>query len=365
MKRREFLKQAGTGALVSSALAAPAIAQGSPTVRWRMATSWPKSLDIVFASCTALSARVAELTDNKFQIQPFAGGEIVPALQVLDAVQNNTAECGSTLSAYFFGKRPAFAFDTGVAFGTNYRQQNAWMHHGGGQKLIRELFAKDGIVPFQAGNVGTQMGGFYRKEINTVDDLKGLKFRISGLGGLILTKLGVVPQQIPAGDIYAALERGTLDAAEMVGPYDDEKQGFGKVARFYYFPGWWEGSAQVTNLVNEKTWKELPKPFQVAFEVACNEQNMLMMSHYDAQNPAGLKRLSAQGVQFRSFSRPILDACFKASFQTFDELAAKDADFDRLYQAWKAFLVDSNLWFRVAEHSLDSYRYAASVTPPK
>jgi TRAP-type mannitol/chloroaromatic compound transport system substrate-binding protein len=209
------------------------------------------------------------------------------------------------------------------------------------------------------------MGGFYRKEISTVEDLKGLKFRIAGLGGLILTKLGVVPQQIPAADIYSALERGTIDAAENVGPYDDERLGLGKVARYYYYPGWWEGSAQITNLVNAKAWSDLPKQYQVAFEVACNEQTLLMMANYDAQNPIALRKIAAQGVQFRSFSKPILDACYKATIETFDELSVKDADFARVYQAWKAFLTDSNLWFRVAEHTLDSYRYTASAAQPK
>lgn len=360
MKRRDALKGIAAGA-AATAVAAPAVAQSAPTVKWRMAVSWPRSLDILYGANTALAKRVAELTDDKFQIQVFAGGEIVPAFQVFDAVQANTIECASTLSSAYYGKRPAYAFETGLAFGMNYRQQNAWLFAGGGLKLIREIFAKDNIMSFPAGNVGTQMGGFYRREISTLEDLKGLKFRIAGLGGLIMSKLGVVPQQIPAADIYAALERGTIDAAENVGPHDDEKLGLGKIARFYYYPGWWEGSAQITNLANMKTWNELPKQYQFAFETACNEQHMLMMANYDAQNPIALRKLAAAGVQFRSFSKPIMDASYKATLETFDELSAKDADFARIYTAWKAFLGDSNLWFRVAENSLDGYRYAASA----
>lgn len=361
MKRREALKKIAAGAAATAAVAAPAVAQSMPSVKWRMGTSWPKPLDLLLGANTSLAKRVAELTDDKFQIQVFAAGEIVPAFQVFDAVQANTIECASTLSSAYYGKRPSYAFETGLAFGMNYRQQNAWLFAGGGLKLIREIFAKDGIMSFPAGNVGTQMGGFYRKEISTVEDLKGLKFRIAGLGGLIMSKLGVVPQQIPAGDIYSALERGTIDAAENVGPHDDEKLGLGKVARFYYYPGWWEGSAQITNLVGLKAWGELPKQYQFAFETACNEQHMLMMANYDALNPIALRKLAAQGVQFRSFSKPIMDACYKATLDTFDELAAKDADFGRIYQSWKAFLGDSNLWFRVAENTLDAYRYAASA----
>ena len=242
MKRRKFLQQAAAGGLLAGAVARPALAQSDPNIRWRLAASWPKSLDTIYGSVEDLCKRVGQITESKFEIQPFAGGEIVPPLQVLDATQTGTVECGHTLTAFFIGKNPAFAFDSGVAFGLNTRQQNAWMYYGGGLELLRELFKKDGMVPIPCGNVGVQMGGFYRKEINTVDDLKGLKFRIGGLGGTILSKLGVVPQQIAAGDIYPALERGTIDAAEWIGPYDDEKLGLHKVAKYYYYPGWWEGS---------------------------------------------------------------------------------------------------------------------------
>lgn len=217
MKRRKFLSSATIG-VAAAGLAAPALAQAPGAVRWRMTTSWPKSLDAMHGSAEALGKRVGELTDGQFEIRVFAGGEIVPPGQVLDAVQNGTVECGHSLSSFYIGKRMAYAFDAGLPFGLNLRQQNAWLYYGGGLELIREVFRKDGIVPFPAGNVGVQMGGFYRKEIKTVDDLKGLKFRIGGFGGIIMQKLGVVPQQVPAGDIYPSLEKGTIDAAEWIGP---------------------------------------------------------------------------------------------------------------------------------------------------
>src|SRR6516164_7146068 len=261
MKRRMFLKQAAAGGLLAGAPAMPAAAQSQPTVRWRLAASWPKSLDTLFGSVEDLCRRVSQLTEKKFEIQPFAGGELVPALQVMDATQNGTVECGHTFTAFYIGKNPAYAFDAGVAFGLNNRQQNAWMYYGGGIELMRELFKKNGMVQMPCGNVGVQMGGFYRKEINTVDDLKGLKFRIGGLGGTILSKLGVVPLQIPTADIYPSLERGAIDAAEWIGPYDDEKLGLHKVAKYYYYPGWWEGSAQVTLLVNLQHWEALPESY--------------------------------------------------------------------------------------------------------
>jgi TRAP-type mannitol/chloroaromatic compound transport system substrate-binding protein len=361
MKRRMFLKQAAAGGLLAGAPAMPAVAQSQPTVRWRLAASWPKSLDTLFGSVEDLCRRVSQLTEAKFEIQPFAGGEIVPPLQVMDATQNGAVECGHTLTAFYIGKNPAYAFDSGVAFGLNNRQQNAWLYYGGGLELLRELFRKNGMVQIPCGNVGVQMGGFYRKEINSVDDLKGLKFRIGGLGGTILARLGVVPQQIPTGDIYPSLERGTIDAAEWIGPYDDEKLGLYKVAKYYYYPGWWEGSAMVTLIINLQRYESLPQLYKDALDAACAEQNVMMMAKYDAKNPDALRRLVAAGVQLRQFPRPVLDACYKATFETFDELAAKSEDFNKIYQSWRKFLADSNLWFRLAENNLDNYRYTMSA----
>jgi TRAP-type mannitol/chloroaromatic compound transport system substrate-binding protein len=362
MERRQFLMNAATGLVAGTAagsLAAPAIAQ-APAVRWRYVTSWPKSLDTVHGSAELLAKRVAQLTDNKFEIRVFASGEIVPALQVFDAVQNNTVECGHTLTSFYIGKNPAFAFDAGVAFGMNTRQQNAWLYYGGGLDLMRELFKRDNILPIPCGNVGVQMGGWFRKEIKTVEDLSGLKFRIGGLGGRILTKLGIVPQQIAASDIYSALEKGTIDGAEWIGPYDDEKLGFHRVAKYYYYPGWWEGSAMITTLVNLKAWEGLPQGYRDAFETACAEQNVLMVAKYDALNPAALRRLVAGGVQLRGFPRPVMEASFKATNETYAELSQANADFKRIYESWKKFLDESNAWFRVAENTLDNFRYAMS-----
>jgi TRAP-type mannitol/chloroaromatic compound transport system substrate-binding protein len=362
MKRRAFLKRAAAGA-AASALATPALAQSPAPVRWRLAASWPKSLDTVYGTVDEMCQRVGQITDQKFQIRAFASGEIVPPLQVLDAVQNRTVECGHSLTAFYIGKNPAYAFDSGIAFGLNYRQQNAWMYHGGGLGLLRELFKPIGVMPIPCGNVGVQMAGFYRKEINSPDDLKGLKFRIGGLGGMILQKLGVVPQQIPPSDIYPALERGTIDAAEWIGPYDDEKLGLHKVARYYYTPGWWEGSAQVTLLVNQSAWNELSPTYRAALEVACAEATLLMMAKYDAKNPAALRRLIAAGVQLRQFPRSVMDAAYKATLETYEELSVKNADFKNIYTNWEKFLAESNSWFRLSEAQLDNYRYAMSAQP--
>jgi TRAP-type mannitol/chloroaromatic compound transport system substrate-binding protein len=233
MKRREFLQAAGVG-LATSTIAAPAIAQSMPELKWRLTASWPKSLDTLYGAPEYMAKRIAELSENKFQIQVFAAGEIVPGLQVLDAVQNGTVEMGHTATYYYFGKDPAFTFGTALPFGLNTRQQEAWQHHGGGLELLNDFMKSYNVWGMPTGNTTCQMGGWFRKEVKSLDDMKGLKFRVGGFAGRILAKLGVVPQQLAAGDIFPALEKGTIDAAEWVGPYDDEKLGFVKVAKYYY-----------------------------------------------------------------------------------------------------------------------------------
>jgi TRAP-type mannitol/chloroaromatic compound transport system substrate-binding protein len=358
MERRSFLKKAGAG-VAAGAIAAPAIAQGAPEVKWRLASSFPKSLDTIYGAAEVISKRVAAATNGKFQIQVFAGGEIVPAFGVVDAVQNATVQCCHTAPYYFFGKDPTFAFGCAIPFGMTARQQNAWMMHGGGRALYNE-FAKDyNMVSFGAGNTGAQMGGWFRKEINTVADLKGLKFRIGGTGGLPLQKLGVVPQMIPGGDIYPSLEKGTIDAAEWVGPYDDEKLGFYKVAKYYYYPGWWEGGPELDLFVNIKAFNELPKDYQSILEAACAEANLDMLAKYDALNPQALKRLLANGVQLRPFSNEILAACYKATQEVYDEIATKNARFKKIYEPWKQFRSDQVQWFSVAEAHFENFMIAA------
>jgi TRAP-type mannitol/chloroaromatic compound transport system substrate-binding protein len=360
MKRRLFLKSAALG-LATAPIAAPAIAQSQPDVKWRLASSFPKSLDTIFGAADVIANRVSAATDGKFQIQTFAAGEIVPGLQVLDAVQNGTVECGHSASYYYVGKDPTFAFDTAIPFGLNARQQNAWMYHGGGLALMREFFKDYNIYQIPAGNTGAQMGGWFRKEIKTVADLNGLKFRIGGFAGKVLTKLGVVPQQIAGGDIYPALEKGTIDAAEWVGPYDDEKLGFNKVAQYYYYPGWWEGGPQLSLYVNTAQWEKLPKSYQAILEAAGAEANVWMVAKYDAQNMAALRRLVAGGTQLKPYSKEIMEASYKAAFELYDETAAANAKFKKVYEPWNQFRQDQDLWFRVAENTFDNFVYAKSA----
>jgi TRAP-type mannitol/chloroaromatic compound transport system substrate-binding protein len=363
MKRRSFLKNTGLAGILAAG-SAPAFAQAAPEVKWRCATSWTKSLDTLFGGPELISKRCASATNGKFQIQVFAGGEIVPGLQVLDAVQNATVQCAHTAPYYFFGKDPTFAFACAIPFGLNDRQQNAWMYHGGGRQLYNDFLKEYNIVSFGAGNTGAQMGGWFRKEIKTVADLKGLKFRIGGTGGLVVAKLGAVPQQIPGGEIYPALEKGTIDAAEWVGPYDDEKLGFYKVAKFYYYPGWWEGGPELDLFVNNKAFSELPKDYQAILESACAEANIDMMAKYDALNPPALKRLLSQGVKLAPFSNDIMAACYKATTETYDDIATKNAKFKKVYEPWKAFRAEQVSWFQVSENRFDNFMIAATRAAP-
>ncbi|QAA92655.1 TRAP transporter substrate-binding protein [Pollutimonas thiosulfatoxidans] len=356
MQRRSFIKNAALGATASlGAIAAPALAQSTPTINWRLASSFPKSLDTIFGGSERMCKRISELTGGKFNIRAFPGGEIVPPFEVMGAVQNGTVEMAHTVSQYFSGVDSAFTFDSGLPFGLNSRQQTAWFEKGGGKELLREFFKEYGIINFMGGNTGTQMGGFFRKEINTVADINGLKFRIGGMAGRIFEKLGAVPQQIPAGDVYSALEKGTIDAAEFVGPFDDEKLGFNKVAPYYYAPGWWDAGPQESFYVGIKAWDQLPKEYQAALETATYETHVQIQAQYDAANPAALARILKNGGQLRWFSKEIMEECYKLSNELFLTEAERNPRFKKILDPWLRFRDDSNQWFSVAEGPMQNF----------
>ncbi|HAP13363.1 MAG TPA: ABC transporter substrate-binding protein [Afipia sp.] len=355
MKRRDFLKVTAAGA-AATAVASPAIAQSSPEVKWRLTSSFPKSLDTIYGGAEQLSKYVAEMTDNKFQIQVFAAGEVVPGLQALDATSNGTVEMCHTVSYYYVGKDPTFAIFASVPFGLNTRMQNSWLDQGGGNELANEFYKKFGVMGLPCGNTGTQMGGWFRKEIKTVADLQGLKMRIGGIAGQVLAKVGVVPQQLAGGDIYPSLEKGTIDAAEWVGPYDDEKLGFQKVAKYYYYPGWWEGGPTLHNLVNLAKWESLPASYKSIIKTASTLANETMQARYDAYNPPALKRLVAGGTQLRPFSASIMDASLKAANEVYAETSANNPNFKKIYEAMAAYRNDQYTWWQVAEYGFDSFQ---------
>jgi TRAP-type mannitol/chloroaromatic compound transport system substrate-binding protein len=357
MQRRDLIKGAGAGLLAGAF--STARAAELPAIRWRMASSFPKSLDTIYGAGENLAQRLSQMTGGKFQIRVYAAGELVPGLSVLDKVQDATVECGHTAGYYYVGKNKAFAFDTAMPFGFTARQQNAWMYAGGGLKLMNDFLRGYNVRTFPGGNTGVQMGGWFRREIKSLADLKGLKMRIPGFGGEIMARLGVVPQTLAGPDIYPALEKGAIDATEWVGPYDDEKLGLNKVAKNYYYPGWWEGGPQLSFYVNLKKWAELPEPYQAAFTAAAAEANGQMLADYDAKNPLALMRLVKQGVKLHPFPADMLTAARKIAFELYEEEARKNPAFKKIYVEWKKFRDAEIQWFRVAEAAYANFQNSA------
>ena len=358
MDRRSFITRAGAvgaGAAASVALAAPAIAQDNPKIAWRLTSSFPKGLDTIFGGAEDIAAHLSAATNGNFTIQPFAAGEIVPGLEAAEAVSSGTVEMAHTCSYYFWGKDPTYAIGTAIPFGLNARMQNAWYYQGNGMALMNEFYATQGLYGLPAGNTGVQMGGWFRKEVNTLDDLRGLKMRIAGLAGKVVEKVGVVPQQIAGGDIYPALEKGTIDATEWVGPYDDLKLGFHKVAKYYYYPGFWEGGPVVHAFINLDKWNSLPKHYQAALTDACAYANTSMMAKYDTKNPTALKQLVAEGAVLRPFSQEILDACYAAALDIYAELSTANPAFKKVYDDQLAFKRDAYLWAQLGEYTFDTF----------
>jgi TRAP-type mannitol/chloroaromatic compound transport system substrate-binding protein len=355
MRRREFVTAAGIG-LAATTIARPAIAQSMPELRWRLTSSFPKSLDTIYGACEVFTKAVAEATDNRFRIQAFAAGEMVPGLQAADAVSNGAVEMCHTASYYYVGKDPTFAFGTAVPFGLNSRMQSAWQYFGGGMELMNEFYKRYNFYGIPAGNTGAQMGGWFRKEIKDPADFNGLKFRIGGYAGRVLQKLGAVPQQLAGGDIHAALEKGAIDAAEWVGPYDDEKLAVHKVAPFYYYPGWWEGGAMLHNFINIDKWNELTPTYKSVLRTASDMSSLWMQAKYDAVNPAALKRLVGSGALLRPFPPGVMDACHKASLELYGEVSATNPAFKKLWESMLAFRNDQYLWWQVAEYAFDTFQ---------
>jgi TRAP-type mannitol/chloroaromatic compound transport system substrate-binding protein len=361
MKRRHLIGSVAVGAGTTAAISAcggqtastgngPTVqTDDNPNVQWRMASSYTPSLDTVYGGSEFFVERVKQLTNGRFEISLSAAGEIVPGLEVLDAVQQGTVQAGHTNSYYYRGKNEALAFDTAVPFGFNFRQQNAWLYEGGGLELIHELLSDFNIISFPGGSTGTQMGGWWNQEVNTTADLQGVNMRIPGLGGTVMERLGVNVQNLAGGEIFQALQLGTIDAAEWVGPYDDEKLGLNEAASIYYYPGWWEPASQYSFYFNLDEWNKLPETYQNILKVAAAETHSNIMARYDARNPGALRSLLDQGVQLMRFPDEIMQAGRTAAFDLYAELAAADATYNKIYSAWQEFREDSNRWFASSE----------------
>jgi TRAP-type mannitol/chloroaromatic compound transport system substrate-binding protein len=354
MDRRSLIKHSGIAGVLAAGIAPAAHAQAA--VRWRLASSFPKPLDTIYGGAEVFANAVKAMSGGKFEISVHAGGELMPPFGVVDGVQQGSVEMCHTVPYYFYGKNPAFAIGAAIPFGMNARQMNAWMMHGNGRKLMNEFYGNYGMVSYAGGNTGTQMGGWFRKEVKTVADLKGLKMRLGGgLVGEVMAKMGVVPQSLPGGEIYQALEKGTIDAAEWVGPYDDQKLGFAKVAPNYYYPGWWEGGPEVDFFINKKALDALSPENKAIVEAATTVAAVDMLAKYDARNPEALKQLLGSKIKLLPFSKDILDASFKAAQAVYEENDAKSPEWKKIFADFRAFQRNQVAWFRVAEGRFDSY----------
>jgi TRAP-type mannitol/chloroaromatic compound transport system substrate-binding protein len=353
MERRSFVQGAGIAGVLAAGIA-PAV-QAQPTLRWRLTSSFPKSLDTLFGVNDTFAKLIRDMSGGKFQITTHPPGELVPAFGTIDAVKDGTVEMANTAPYYYFGKDETFAISCAIPFGLNARQMAAWYYEGNGLKLMRDFYRTYNIVNFSMGNTGAQMGGWFRKEIKSLADFKGVKFRIGGFGGKVAERIGAVPQNIPGGEIYQALEKGTIDAAEWVGPYDDQKLGFFKVAPFYAYPGWWEGGPQLELHVNAKAYDGLPAEYKAMIDAACGYCWMDMMGKYDGKNAQSLKQLVAGGAKLFPFPKDLMDAAFKEAMALYSEISAKNANWKKVYDDYAAFRRDANLWFRYTEATFDDF----------
>jgi TRAP-type mannitol/chloroaromatic compound transport system substrate-binding protein len=352
ISRRHILAAGAAGA--STVLAAPAIAQTAPTLKWRMPSTFGRNLEALYGSGQVFIDTVRDLTDGRFTIQWYAPGEIVPAFSIVDAVQSNTVELGQTCSFYYTGKDPAFQFGSDLPFGMNATGHNAWVVNAGGKELLADFYKKFNIYGVYCGNTGAQMAGWFRKEIRSVADFRGLKMRIAGMAGDVLARAGGVPQQIPPGETYSALERGSIDGTKLIMPLDDEKLGLVRVAPYYYYPGWNDPGVGVHVFVNLDQWQGLPKAYQAALTAAGARAGEYLQTKYSVENPKALRRLVAQGAQIRSFPNDVINELWQAAKGLYADLSAQSPEFKKMYESYMGFSGEHYLWWQVAEYSFDS-----------
>jgi len=360
MERRSFMRQTGLVSVLAAGVA-PTVVHAQTSIRWRLASSFPKSLDTIYGAAETFAKKVGEMSGGKFQISVHAGGELMPPFAVVDGLQNGTVEAAHTAPYYFFGKDETFAIGCAIPFGLNSRQMTAWMFDGNGLKLMREFYANYNIINFPGGNTGAQMGGWFRKPIKSVADMKGLKFRVGGFAGRVMARMGVVAQNIPGGEVYQALEKGTLDAAEWVGPYDDLKLGFNKVAPFYHYPGWWEGGPQLDFMLNTKSYAALTPEYKAMVEAAAAFAHVEMQAKYDVRNPAALRTLVGRNTKLVAFPKDVMTAAFKEAMALYSELSAKNPNWKKVYTDFANFRRDQHLWFRFTEAKFDDFMQRAKL----
>jgi TRAP-type mannitol/chloroaromatic compound transport system substrate-binding protein len=360
IKRKDFLKGLAIGALAAPfairALTGSSRAQSGPAIlsgekyQWKMVTTWPPNFPVLGEGCNLFAQWVEEMSGGRMKIRVYGGGELVPALEVFDAVRGGAAELGNGAAYYWAGKIPASQFFASVPFGMNAQQVNAWLLAGGGLELWEELYAGYGLVPIPGGNTGVQMGGWFNREINSLADLKGLKMRIPGLGGKVLERAGGAPILLAGGEIYTGLERGLIDAAEWIGPYHDYKMGFHQIAKYYYAPGWHELGSVLETLVNKKAYESLPPDLQAIIRTTSLRMNHWMLSEFEAQNSVYLKKLiEEEKVQVRIFPEEVLSQLREITRDILEELAEKDPPSKKVYASYKAFQERARIWSDISE----------------
>jgi TRAP-type mannitol/chloroaromatic compound transport system substrate-binding protein len=354
MERRDFLKKAGAtaAAIAGTSIAAPAVWAKKKTYRWKMVTTWPPNLPILQTGAERFAKRVEKLTDGRLKIQVFAGGELIPPLGVFDAVSQGTVQVGSGASYYWAGKVPAAQWFAAVPFGLNAQGLNAWFYGGDGLKLWEEAYAPFNLIARPQGNTGVQMGGWFRKEMNSIRDYKGLKMRIPGLGGKVIAKAGGTVVLLPGGEIFTSLERGVIDATEWVGPLHDLRMGFYKAAKYYYYPGWHEPGTCLEVMFNKRAYESLPKDMQAILDAVAMETNLWSLSSFDAANGAALKELIVKhGVQLKRFPAVLLNDLRKLAEETLEEEASKDALSRKVHENFKAFKKQIGSWGSISEEA--------------
>ncbi len=352
MKRREFIKSAGVGAVVAGGGLASAPAFAKKKIRWKMVTTWPKNFPGLGTGANHLAKLITEMTGGRIKVKVYGAKELVPAFEVFDAVSNGTAEMGHGASYYWKGKSEAAQFFAAVPFGLTAQEMNAWLYQGGGMALWEEVYAPFGLIPAAAGNTGVQMGGWFNKEINSVDDLKGLKMRIPGLGGEVLKRAGGTPVSLPGGEIFPSLQSGAIDATEWVGPYNDLAFGLYKAAKHYYYPGWHEPGTTLECMINKEAYEALPKDLQSIVTNACRVANQDMLAVYTTRNNQALETLVHEHkVDVRPFPTEVLDTLRKLSDEVVAEVADKDPMSKKVFDSFRAFRDQSVGWSNLAERA--------------
>ncbi len=348
MKRRDFIKAAGAGGLLAAGAGQAQAARGRH--RWKMVTTWPKNFPGLGTGAEKLARLITNLSGGRIRVQVFGAGELVPAFEVFDAVSRGTAEMGHGAAYYWKGKNPAFQFFSTVPFGLTAQEMNGWLFHGGGLKLWREAYADFGLVPFPAGNTGVQMAGWFNKEINSLEDLKGLKMRIPGLGGEVLQRAGGTPVNLPGGELFTALKSGAIDATEWVGPYNDLAFGLYKAAKYYYYPGWHEPGTTLECIVNKKAFDALTPDLKAIVAIACQAVNEDMLAEYATRNGEALESLvNEHRVQLRRLPDGVLERLERLSETVVAELAERDAFARRVFDSYRGFRGRATRWTALSE----------------